>query len=844
MKRLPAPSILPAAASALIAVSSSAGVIYQNDFSMRTSKDPVPSGDWQEQAYHVGPLALNYGGTWGGMATPYADASQIQDGWALANVMGSNPQNYVMAPVCVAADGGNPCFMQQGVGTARTSLATHPIGNDFTNGIVRISVDMRAPATWPADGAGARVMPLFKSQMNALNWGGLYQTPAAFGMIWRASSSKTVPFLLTGWNNETQAVGNDLSDTAMGRNWHRLVLVVNLDAQRIGCKVYNLGTAHPTPETSGTLVVSVEGPNYCFYRPLTAARGAISGIGIFTDRVSAAEGDTDNSVCMDNLSVEWRAPGETEYRICYENDFATRRVRTICPTGTVSGAYAATTTLASDEFTGYEAGKKLVPDCDTTLKNVTPQPTGVDNWRRINDDGLGKAEIVDSPSRVLRLTADGNQFVCVSQPLVEDISSGKVRLSADVRLPNQWNTLSARSALAVLGSTAYASTLHRDVSLNHIGYVGIGGTSASDFRPRYADGGTQYGSAGCTAGGWYQLVQTADVVAQTYDYALYPIVNGTAQTTPVFSTTGRPFANAVGSIGSFALLAYSVGTTTDGAVLFDNVKVWKDAGTAQETLIYSNDFWTRRRRVDVARVGVAPVIDRADSGVDGWVRRNNGAAAAFVQSAPNPALAISGANDHAYVFHPFGRAVTDGTVRFRVDVRPAARWKWSSSCGATVLLGDDTFLQGNRNSTDGFSAHYSVRFGVSGAANAADACGLCHGAAPYARSGSTNQTGDALDTTHWYRFAVTAPLAEATYSVAVYDMGTEHPDPETPKGALVRRFAGLAYCNGGPTAGISGFALAGFNVPGYSAWNPEDPDSLLFDNVVLETPEPFVLVVR
>ena len=75
-------------------------------------------------------------------------------------------------------------------------------------------------------------------------------------------------------------------------------------------------------------------------------------------------------------------------------------------------------------------------------------------------------------------------------------------------------------------------------------------------------------------------------------------------------------------------------------------------------------------------------------------------------------------------------------------------------------------------------------------------------------------------------------------------MGAEHPDPETPNGAFVRRFSNLAYCNGGPTAGISGFALAGFFVPGYSAWDPEDPDALLFDNVVVEAPAPFVMIVR
>ncbi len=834
---------LGAATALAVATPSFGGVIYQNDFSTRISKRPVPTGDWQELAYHAGPLARDYGGTWTDMGTPYADGSQIQDGWALANLAGTPSQNYVMAPACVASDGGNLFFMQQGQGATRTSLATHPIGNDFTNGTLRISVDMRAPAAWPANGAGARVMPLFKSQMNALNWGALYETPAAFGMIWRENKSATVPFLLTGWNDESSAKGWDLSETAMGQNWHRLVLVVNLDAQRIGCSVYNLGPAHPTPETTGTPVASVEGPDYCFYRPLTAARGAVSGIGIYTSMTSASTDDAANSACFDNLLVEWKAPGTSEFLPCYENDFATRRVRTICPAGTTSYAYAATTIHANDEFTGYEA-RQLVPDSDTSLKNVRPQPTGVDNWRRINDDGQGKAEIVDSPTRCLRMMKDLNAFVCVSQPLGEEIASGKVRLSANVRLPDKWRNLSTRCSLIVLGTKSYASTLHQNLSQGHVGQVGIGGTADTDFRPRYAEGGAQYGSATCTASSWYQLVQTADIDNQTYDYTLYAIVNGTIQTNPVFSVTGKPFANTVDSIGSFALMGYALGDNTTKAVLFNNLKVWKNVGTAQETLIYSNDFWTRRRRVDVARADVAPVIDRADSGVDGWTRRNNGTAAAFIQSAANPALAFSGATSHAYVFHPFGKTVTTGTLCFRVDMRPAARWKWNSACGGMVLLGDDTFLQGNRDSSDSFSAHYSVRFGVVGAAGSADACGLSQGSKPYARSGATDQTGSALDTSHWYRFRVSAPLEGGTYSVAVYDMGAGHPDPDTPTGALVRQFSGLAYCNGGPTAGISGFALAGFFVPGYSAWNPEDPDALLFDNVVVEKSSSFVIIVR
>ena len=130
------------------------------------------------------------------------------------------------------------------------------------------------------------------------------------------------------------------------------------------------------------------------------------------------------------------------------------------------------------------------------------------------------------------------------------------------------------------------------------------------------------------------------------------------------------------------------------------------------------------------------------------------------------------------------------------------------------------------------------------AATSTDACGLYVGAVPYLRSGNANQTGEALDTTHWYRFCVSAPLDAETYSVKLYDMGTTHPEATSRNGTLVRKFTNLAYRNGRPVKGISGFALSGFGAPGYSAWNAEDPDALLFDNVKVEILPGMRIIVR
>ena len=391
-----------------------------------------------------------------------------------------------------------------------------------------------------------------------------------------------------------------------------------------------------------------------------------------------------------------------------------------------------------------------------------------------------------------------------------------------------------------------ADTLYDDFSNNRVGSVGVGGNASnSDFRPRYnTSTGTQYGSVYCTTSHWYRIVRTADIDAQTYDYALYHIVDGVVETTPVFSVSGQTFSTEVRSIGAFALLGYAPGTTTDTAILFDNVEIWKDADTAQETLVYSNDFSTRKRLVNVARTDVAPIIDRIDSGVDGWVRRNNGTAGAFVQAAANPALAVVDPDSHAYVFHPFGKSVTRGLLRFRIDVRPPARWQWGVYQGAGVILGDDVFLQGNRNGSDSFITHACVEFGMESAASTADACGLYVGAVPYLRSGNAYQFGEALDTSHWYRFCVSAPLDADTYAVKLYDMGTTHPEATSPNGTLVGEFADLVYRNGRPVKGISGFALSGFGAPGYSGWDAEDPDALLFDNIKVKVMPGMRIIIR
>jgi hypothetical protein len=74
-------------------------------------------------------------------------------------------------------------------------------------------------------------------------------------------------------------------------------------------------------------------------------------------------------------------------------------------------------------------------------------------------------------------------------------------------------------------------------------------------------------------------------------------------------------------------------------------------------------------------------------------------------------------------------------------------------------------------------------------------------------------------------------------------MGALHPEMATPDGELVGLFDDLAYKNGGSDKGISGFALAAFGAPGFSPWNPDDPDAALFDNIRAEIEDKGLVLV-
>ena len=85
----------------LFAVKGDTEVVYENDFSTRTSANAIPTSDWCEIPYSVGILARDYARSWSSDDAPYEISDETQDGWALANYGKPSSTTIVMAPALI-----------------------------------------------------------------------------------------------------------------------------------------------------------------------------------------------------------------------------------------------------------------------------------------------------------------------------------------------------------------------------------------------------------------------------------------------------------------------------------------------------------------------------------------------------------------------------------------------------------------------------------------------------------------------------------------------------------------------------------------------------------------------
>ena len=581
----------------------------------------------------------------------------------------------------------------------------------------------------------------------------------------------------------------------------------------------------------------------------------MSGIGVSTPTNIAFMGENviSNKVFIDNIRVSWKAPGANDFAVAYENDFETRTYTTLSAPATTECAYSTATSAvdAFDVFDGYQllaknsenagADARVVPSIvgGASAYGTTLQPTGIDGWRRVYSPDVNAistpfAYSGYSDGEVKTAIAFCNQerYACIGNQIGEEVTSGKVRISADAFLP--------------LAPPADNGTMYK-LPPDGYGRIGIGiGTEAmytalqaghstevaaccGFLRTREAGVTNDYAYAAGpdatlvpsttaigTKGSWYRLSLTVDMDARTYDASITPIGSTTVADTatlaesPIYSVSGVALAANIEDLASFYLWGYGYGDTVKwnegrrGA--FTNIRIAKLNSQGKESrVLYVNNF-TMRKRVAVGEERATSYLayhyDCPD-GVDAWVRRNGagqtwgGAVGTVRDDGGNQFLSLgreSGVGERVMYTTPIDRIISNQTFTVRVDMRPPMSWTTDSGrfiCG----VGNKKMEQSQVYDSD--SGRF-VRFGFSCFdPRTSDVCFNTNIAfVAYDETGSRVRLAPTtpIDTSHWYRFIVRIDPDAQTYQVRVYDKGTAHPDVGGERGALVAQSGDIKFC--------------------------------------------------
>ena len=201
-----------------------ADVFYQNDFTTRISQEPIPAYGVVQTAqpypaksaflcnrpsgnagtYDAASLAtyFNEGAGSSGFSRPGVD------GWFLPYfnniqklvpryLIPSNSEGYADTPVFTWSYGVST--------TPRYGYTIAPLHNEFTNGQLRIQVDLKAPIHWDAKSSWFKVFPVYRKYMDILAWNNdqcdTLVTPGKFGF--RATGGNTAADLFKTYPNTT-----------------------------------------------------------------------------------------------------------------------------------------------------------------------------------------------------------------------------------------------------------------------------------------------------------------------------------------------------------------------------------------------------------------------------------------------------------------------------------------------------------------------------------------------------------------------------------------------------------------------------------------------------------------
>jgi len=560
-----------------------------------------------------------------------------------------------------------------------------------------------------------------------------------------------------------------------------------------------------------------------------------------------------------------------------------------------------------------DIGTYLLPYHTGRLVNIDAtspynDQTGIqDGWVKGKNNGAAHILIKNDGGNPFVSLCHTNygQFGYALQPIVNSLTGGVVRFSADMRPPRQWSG-STRCMLAYIGPDAfftYAAQEFYNYPCCVFGIASSNALSDTDFKFRAfqgngAGGGTVvYGTAEVDTTHWYRFIAEMDLSDSSYTLKVYdlgtaqPTLATLAQGTPAEAFGGTAFrfqrdlSPALGGITTLGLSAHGPRGGNDGAedidltARFDNIAIAvKPDGGSSFTEAYANDFSTRTfTRLGSGATAYTYTLGSADSGgtltyargnltptatlefphgangpigQDGWARRNSGVAPFVIttNSSGNQYLCayIPNGNNYGYAVQRFGNCLTNGALRFSIDMRPPNAWYWTYR-GMEVYLGDDAFYLGEKYNPDpslnSFMNHNAATFGFNGL-NSSDIR-----FAFYDGNGANSTVlkwGTAtVTTTNWYRFVADLNLNQNTLILNIYDLGGAHPASATATpGAPVQTFTGGFRRNIGTAldslGGITAIGLTVFGVRGGDSGTNAPAETARFDNITLKaTPSGF-----
>ena len=940
------PVVIGMVTMALIMPLAFGDVIYHNDFSARESVQPIP-------AYGVVRSAQPYPQVASGSQlqlcrNPGSAAGASRDVYYSASVGGIGRPNFdgwyvpffdtksKLVAQIKNHEGNNSFTWYSDTSTAnRWGYVIHDIHNTFTNGTLRMQFDMKPPTAWDTGYLSyVRLCPVFDKYMDILAWNGTYiwggdvndasaskLNPGEVGFININSSTgdKALTYLNSVDKNQKASQGLKINSMTTDK-WIRYVVTYYLDTSKYDITAYQFdaGVAHPTFETATPASAYTTRNGSTFSTAISASTGGISGIAIHSRSRGFTGTGLDNRVLVDNIRLSWKAPGAENFEVFYENDFRDRWYKTLCAKnqGTTASNYAPETTMVAvdptstitmDAFTGQNMStNNVVPNISSDASAV--QPGGLDGWRRLpymdgNDaycairsttgSGLDTGEgtnvlVVGSSATAAPAT------LLVANKIGETYTSGKVRLSVDVRLPTGVGTYPVNYVADVLraavglGSTALYSSPRASLAANVVAGLGYKRTMDDSVKRHVpyvlgqSDGeNVQYSLETTytepTVPYLYRMEIAADIDSRTYDVTITPLSYNTVDSSfvptdgVIYAKAGVPFASSAADIGSFYLYGFGIRATESlnlvlkSRVNFDNIRIWRQAtGAASETLVYFNDFKTRTR----ASSGETPSVARStgylaeqydlDDGPDHWIRRSvtgdSGywATATVRNDGGNQFLALGREKEsgqRVQVANTFGTSVAQ-PFKFFVDVRPPAGWRADGGF-AIMSLGSAQMDQTQTTEAE-FNTHRQMAFGF------CDVEGTTY--CPWSRAGmkpvvyaDVNGTEtavpicdpSAISNDHWYRFKATVNPEGGVYSISLYDMGMDHPTDSTAPVSCVGRVSNVKFVNGLAAGdGIAAFNIHAYGMGGVVGEAGVDADNVLIDNIRAEYPSGMVIFLR